>query len=375
MSKKQHVCRIIDKMREIQKNISLRLLTTFKIGGPARYFTEVQSFAEIEQAWQFARERRLNTLILGGGSNMLVCDAGFDGLVMKINLTGMTIQAEDEQTILLNAAAGESWDDVAARCVESGWWGIENLSLIPGSAGALAVQNVGAYGQEASEVIESLDVFDLADGRRFQMTNQACGFGYRASIFNTTHAGRYLILSVTLRLKKQGKPNLSYRDVAAYFDGNELPTLTAVREAIIAIRNAKLPDPDVIGNAGSFFKNLTLDLAAFQRMLAHVRRQHGNETAEVIETRCRVSGNQVKVPTALLLDVCGLKGLKIGDAALYDKHPLILINTTGDATADEVMSLMKTVRQTVYAHTGLEIMPEPNFIGFTPEELQHYFAL
>ncbi|GAK50318.1 UDP-N-acetylenolpyruvoylglucosamine reductase 1 [Candidatus Moduliflexus flocculans] len=362
-------------MREIQKDISLRQLTTFKIGGPARYFTEAQSFAEIEQAWQFAREHRLNTLILGGGSNMLVSDAGFDGLVIKINLTGMTIQAEDEQTILLNAAAGECWDDVTARCVESGWWGIENLSLIPGSAGALAVQNVGAYGQEASEVIESLDVCDLADGRRFQMTTQQCGFGYRVSMFNTTCPGRYLILSVTLRLKKRGEANLSYRDLAAYFEGKKSPTLTDIREAVIAIRNAKLPDPAIIGNAGSFFKNLTLDLAAFQRMLAHVRRQRGNETAAVIETRCRISGNQVKVPTALLLDVCGLKGLKIGGAALYDKHPLILINATGNATADEVMSLMKTVRQTVYAHTGLEIMPEPNFIGFTQEELECYFAL
>lgn len=375
MSKKQQMCRIIDKMREIQKDISLKQLTTFKIGGHARYFIEIQSCEEIAQALRFAHEHRLNTLILGGGSNMLVSDAGFDGLVMKVNLTGMALQFEDEHHVLLNVAAGECWDDVVSRCVEAGWWGVENLSLIPGSAGALAVQNVGAYGQEASEVIVSLDVFDLADGRRFSISNEACGFGYRASMFNTTHAGRYLILSVTLRLKKRDEPNLSYRDVAAYFDGKEPPTLTAVREAIMAIRNAKLPDPNIIGNAGSFFKNLTLDLAAFHRMLDQMRQQRGNETAATIETRCRVSGNRVKVPTALLLDVFGLKGLQIGGAALYAKHPLIVVNATGNAAADDVMSLMKTVRQRVYANTGLEILPEPNFIGFTPEELHGYFAL
>ncbi len=362
-------------MRDVQENMSLRQLTTFKIGGNARYFIEVGTVADIETALRFAREQRLNTLILGGGSNMLVSDHGFDGLVIQIHLTGLAIQAEDDHDALLNAAAGERWDDVVARCVEAGLWGIENLSLIPGSAGALAVQNVGAYGQEASDVIESLDVYEMATGRRFEMKNETCGFGYRTSIFNTTHAGRYLILGVTLRLKKQGEPNLRYRDVAAYFAGKEPPTLAGVREAVIAIRNAKLPDPDMIGNAGSFFKNLTLDAAAFRRMLDHVRRHFGNEMAYKIEAHCRVSTEQVKVPTALLLDVCGLKGLQIGGAALYEKHPLIVVNASGNATADDVLRLMRTVRQTVYARTSLEITPEPNLIGFTPEELQPYFAL
>lgn len=362
-------------MCEIQENISFKPFTTFKLGGNARYFTEIGSLDDVENAWRFAREHRLKTLILGGGSNMLVSDHGFDGVVIKINLTGVSIQSEDAQHVSLKVAAGECWDDVAACCVEAGWWGIENLSTIPGSAGALAVQNVGAYGQEASELIESLEVYDMETGRRFEMSNKACQFGYRTSIFNTTHAGRYLIVSVTLRLKKQGEPNLSYRDVAAYFEGKKPPTLTEVREAIIAIRNAKLPDPAVIGNAGSFFKNLTLDAAAFRRMLDRVRDHCSQEIAAIIEARCRMSADQVKIPTALLLDVFGLKGLRIGGAALYEKHPLIVVNATGSATADDVMSLMKTVRQAIYLNTGLEIMPEPNMIGFTLEELQRYFAL
>lgn len=362
-------------MCEIQENISFKPFTTFQIGGNARYFTEIRSLDDVENAWRFAREHRLNTLILSGGSNMLVSDHGFDGLVMKINLAGVSLQSEDAQHVSLKVAAGECWDDVAARCVEAGWWGVENLSMIPGSAGALAVQNVGAYGQEASEVIESLEVHDMATGRRFEMSNEACRFGYRTSIFNTTHAGQYLIVSVTLRLKKQGRPNLSYRDVAAHFEGKAAPTLAGVREAILAIRSAKLSDPAVIGNAGSFFKNLTLDAAAFRRMLDRVRDHCSEEIAAIIEARCRMSAEQVKVPTALLLDAFGLKGLRIGGAALYEKHPLIVVNATGSATADDVMRLMQTVRQTVYAKTGLEIMPEPNMIGFTPEALQRYFTL
>ncbi len=362
-------------MLTIKNDVRLKELTTFGIGGNARYFAEVAALDDLRDALAFAAEERLELLILGGGSNMLVSDRGFAGLTLKIGLKGFEVIAEDAESVLLRVAAGEIWDEVVANAVEAGWWGVENLSLIPGSAGAFAVQNVGAYGQEASDVVESLDVREIAAGAQVSIPRYACGFGYRASVFNTQRKGRDIILNTVMRLKKRGTPNLSYRDLAAYFQGKPTPTLPEMRAAVIAIRDAKLPDPKNIGSAGSFFKNLTLDLAAFRKMRDQIGRALGEQAASAVASACRENAAGVKVPTALLLDLCGLKGKRVGGAEIFHKHPLILINADGSATADDVMRLMQCARQTVYAHAGVEIFPEPNLIGFSPEELREYFAV
>ena len=280
--------------------------------------------------------------------------------------------------VWLRVAAGEIWDDVVARAVEAGWWGIENLSHIPGHAGALAIQNVGAYGQEAQEVIESVEVCEISSGERMILTNSQCRFGYRTSIFNTTCQGKYLILSLAFRLKKQGTPAMMYRDLQEHFGHEKSPGLPEMRTAIIAIRRRKLPDPEQTGNAGSFFKNLLLNSAEFERLCQKIHTEFGsNELARIAKLRSSPEAGKmgIKVSTALILDMCGVKNFCVGGAAVFQHHPLILINATGDATADDVLSLMRLIRQQVYRQTGLTLAVEPNLIGFKTQELQSYFSL
>jgi UDP-N-acetylmuramate dehydrogenase len=316
--------------------------------------------------------------VLGGGSNVLVNDRGFDGVVLQLNIRGIEVVEEDAQTVLLKVAAGESWDALVAKAVDSGWWGIENLSLIPGNVGALAIQNVGAYGQEASKVVEYLEVYAVATGEQTMLTNKECRFGYRTSVFNAGMKGRYIIVNTFLRLSKNEDPNLSYRDLQKYFGGTKAPTLAELRAAVINLRQSKLPDPRHLGNAGSFFKNLYLSEQEFERLCIQMNNSFGHEWAANLSVFRQTSGTHspiIKVPTAFLLDICGLKGAQIGGAALYHKHSLILVNATRCATAHDVMSLVKKIRQTVYCKTGLEITPEPTLVGFNSRELQRYFCL
>jgi UDP-N-acetylmuramate dehydrogenase len=363
---------------EIQEEYPLRELTTFKIGGPAKYFIEIHSVRELLQALGFREKTGLKLFVLGGGSNVLVNDRGFDGIVFHLNIKGIEVVEEDAQSVVVKVAAGESWDALVAKAVDSGWWGIENLSYIPGNVGALAIQNVGAYGQEASKVIEHLEVYTVATGEQVILTNQECCFGYRTSVFNAGMKGSYIIVNTFLRLRKNGDPNLSYRDLQKYFGGTKTPTLAELRAAVINLRQAKLPDPQHLGNAGSFFKNLYLSEQEFERLCVHMKNSFGEESVANVSVFRQTPGRhfpKIKVSTAFLIDMCGLKGSQIGGAALYHKHSLILVNATRCATAHEVMSLVKKIRQTVYRQTGLEITPEPTLVGFNNQELQEYFCL
>lgn len=363
---------------EIHEQYPLKDVTTFRIGGPARYFVELHSVNELLTALRFAQNFHLPLCVLGGGSNFLVSDRGFDGLVLKMNLLGRNILEEDAHSILLKVAAGESWDALVAYAVNSGWWGIENLSLIPGSVGALAVQNVGAYGQEASDVIEAVDVYDIGTKTQMRLSSKECGFAYRASIFNSCMKDRYIILNTFFRLAKQSTPRLNYHDFqTAFNDNGNVPTLEEIRSAVIDIRRAKLPDIEKIGSAGSFFKNLLLSAEEFELVHTRIAKQFGHYATKRIEDCKRSQHNRlaIKLPTALLLDICGLTGYQVGGAALYHKHPLIVVNATGHATAYDVMTLVKHVRHAIYRHTGQRISPEPTLIGFKNEELRNYFGL
>lgn len=361
----------------VKENYILKNLTTFKIGGPARYFFEADSVEELIRALHIIRRYRLQFFILGGGSNVLVSDDGFDGIVLKINTKALKIFAENEQSVTINVASGECWDDVVAQSVEAGWWGIENLSHIPGSMGALAIQNVGAYGQEAGDVIQYVEVWDTETEKIKKIHREECRFSYRKSLFNSTMKGRYVILNTAIKLKKHGEPNMNYREVKNRFDCEKLPTIKEMREAIIDIRDKKLPNPDHIGNAGSFFKNVILTEKEFDRLKASVQQNLSDEAAsKLVEINQKSSASEgIKISTAFLIDSCGLKGIRVGGAELYDKNSLIVVNATGNATARDVMKLAKKIRQTVYHNTGVKIPLEPELVGFSKQELEGYFML
>jgi UDP-N-acetylmuramate dehydrogenase len=247
----------------LQENIPLAPLTTFRIGGPARFYVEANSPAVVQEGVTFASSRNLPLFVLGGGSNLLVADEGWPGLVLRVAITGSQEVGEDEGRILFEVGAGESWDNFVFRASAANCAGIECLSGIPGSVGGTPVQNVGAYGQEVSESIESVQAFDLKDNQVRELCREACGFGYRSSIFNTSERGRFIILQVTYALNPGGAPCLRYVDLKRYFENRQAaPTLMETREAVRQIRARKgmlivEGDPDC-RSAGSFFKNPVL---------------------------------------------------------------------------------------------------------------------
>lgn len=320
------------KEQELLKNY-----TTFHIGGPARFFVEVKNLAELKEVVAFAHEKSLPILILGGGSNMLVSDNGFDGVVIRPQFFGFEIEGER-----VKIAASENWDECAEKIVVAGLWGIENLSFVPGSAAGLAVQNVGAYGQEAKNVIESVDVYDIKHQITSTKLQAECNFGYRRSIFNTTERGRYVILGLTLKLSKDGKPNTSY--------GLKTGTLQEMREQVIALRKGKGQDPSEYWSAGSFFKNPVVTEAQY---------------ASLPEGTPRFPGEGgIKVPAGYLLDkICNLKGLTIGGAKLSELQVINIINYN-HATADDVLNLFRKARDIVYEKTGIMLESEPELVGF-----------
>ncbi len=360
-------------MNPIQADVPLKPYTTFKIGGPARYFASASTEEEFRAALDFARRERLPIFVLGGGSNIVVSDRGFSGLVVHPSRQG--IEPEDAGTSerILRIQAGEVWDDVVRLAVKEGLWGIENLSHIPGQAGAALVQNIGAYGRQVADTLESAEVMSLRDGRVRALTAVECGFAYRRSIFNSTAKNEFIILSLALRLRKDGQPDLRYPDLQAHFAarGPAMPSLGEIREAIIGIRDRKFPFPreEKGGNAGSFFKNLLLGEEEFAALERKVQRNFGpRELDRLNEIRRRSSPAPIKVPAAFLIEICGLKGCRGGGAEVNQTQPLVLLNQ-GGATADDVLALAGHVRRTVRERTGATLALEPELVGFTREEI------
>lgn len=351
---------------QIRENELLAPYTTFKIGGPARYFCVVKDQHDALEAFSFAQDRNLKTFVLGGGSNLLISDIGFNGLVMKVENKGIEILEQGDKQVIIRSASGEVWDSLVEFAVKSGWWGIENLSHIPGSTGAIAVQNVGAYGQEASEAVDSVLVFDRITGQILSLKNADCGFSYRSSIFNTTQKGRYIIFYITLKLKKSGQPNLSYRDLKNRFAGQN-PSLTEMRLAVTEIRDTKFPFPTEAkkGNAGSFFKNPILDQAEYEKLKQIIARNFGPDAVLNLEKKKFNTENNVKVPAAFLIDICALKDQSLGGAGINPSQPLVIINQTGTASAKDVLNLANKVKAEVLAKTGVELNFEPELIGFS----------
>lgn len=347
---------------EIQQNVDLAEYTTFKIGGKARYFVEARDETEVFRAVEFAEENALDIFILGGGSNVLIADEGFDGLVVKIALKGITVSAQNEETVLVIAGAGEDWDELVAFCVCENLQGFECLSGIPGLSGGTPVQNVGAYGQEISETIVSVRCFDRRTKKVVELDNTECGFAYRTSIFNTTEKKRYIVLAVTYKLKPGGEPKIAYRDLQNFF-GEKKPSLQETREAVLQIRLAKsmVIDKNDINSrsAGSFFKNPVLCREEFARLEKIAK----NLKIENVP-HFTVDEEFVKIPAAWLIEKAGFyKGFKRGKAGLSTNHTLAIVNRR-NATAREILDLKTEIQNKVIERFNIELRPEPVLVGF-----------
>ena len=346
----------------LQENVPLSPLTTLKVGGAARFFTEAKSVADVGEAVSFAKSRNLPLFVLGGGSNLVIADSGWPGLVLKIGLPGIEERTEDGKA-LFEVGAGEEWDKFVARAVTSNCAGVECLSGIPGSVGGTPVQNVGAYGQEVAETITSVLAFDLRDGQVRELCAEACGFTYRTSIFNTTARGRYIILRVTYALTPGGAPRIQYADLKKHFAGWEVtPTLTDTREAVRRIRASKAmlitPGDEDCRSAGSFFKNPVLRPEQY----AKVNKRAAAKGLEIPSYPALES--QRKVSAAWLVERSGFsKGYSSGRVGISRKHALAIVNR-GEATAAEVVAIKEHIQQRVEEIWGIVLEAEPVFVGF-----------
>ncbi len=317
--------------------------TTFGIGGPAEYFATVRTAEELRARIKDAHEHLLPVTILGGGSNVLVSDSGVAGAVIRIEIDGITATDEGD-SVLITAGAGEVFDDLVAYTVAHGYWGIENLSAIPGTVGATPVQNVGAYGIEIGEYIESVEVIDLRDFSMRTLTRDECAFGYRDSVFKHEAGESYVVTQVTIRLSQTAAPQLAYKDLAARFAESE-PTQAEIREAVIDIRSKKFPNWEVTGTAGSFFKNPIIPDAQYRELLNRYPELPGF---------LQVDGS-VKVPLGWILDkVLSLRGTRVGNVGAYEGQALVIVNY-GNATAAEVEIFAANVAHNVYEDTGIKI--------------------
>jgi UDP-N-acetylmuramate dehydrogenase len=359
----------------IQENIGLAALTTLRVGGAARYFAEARGEEDVAEAIAFAKIRRAAVFVLGGGSNLVVADAGWPGLVLKIGIGGIVSpkpQSAGGNAVLFNVGAGVNWDDFVAYAVSQNCAGIECLSGIPGSVGGTPVQNVGAYGQEVAETIESVRALDTKADRVVTLPRPACGFRYRSSIFNRAGSGeergRHIILQVSYRLKRGGAACVKYADLQKQFaEAKEKPSLGEVRESVRAIRRQKgmlieAGDADS-RSAGSFFKNPVLNEEQFHGLAARAEAQ-GLEIPSYPALDAQGSDGPRKISAAWLVEHSGFgKGFGEGEAGISSKHALALINR-GHARARDIMELKDAIQRGVESAWGIVLEPEPVFVGF-----------
>lgn len=335
----------------IQKNILLTPYTTLGIGGFAEYFVEVTNEKELREVVQWAKDKKHPLTILGGGSNVLISDEGVKGLVLRPLFSGITYREEGE-FVLVTVGAGVLLDTFIAEVVEKELWGIENLSAIPGTVGATPIQNVGAYGVEVSDVIKHISVFDCVTEKIFEIKKSECMFAYRNSIFKKQEGKKYIILDVTFQLQKKATPQISYKDLALYFQDNFTPTLFEIRNAVIDIRSKKFPNWYVDGTAGSFFKNPIISIHQYIQLQQKYPAIPGYNT----------ENGMVKIALGWILEhVCNLKGYTEGHVGLFKNQALVLV-CTKDATAEEVKIFSEKIIQKVFLKTGIVVEREVTII-------------
>ncbi len=336
----------------VREQVSLSNLTTFRLGGDARFFVEAKTLEELREAIAWARERSLPHFMLGGGSNVVFPDQGFEGLVIVPRIRGRDYDEDTEGEAQVMAGAGESWDVLVEESVAQGFWGLENLSLIPGTVGATPVQNVGAYGVEVADVATAVEVLDAQTLERHVLSVAECCFGYRDSIFKHEGGRQYIITRVAFRLHTKAEPKLTYRGLAERFEGRENVAVQEVRAAVVAIRREKLPDPREVGTAGSFFKNPVVDeaqLRAAEHMLGQAIPNHSAENGTV------------KIPLAWILEKCGWKGVRRGSFGTWPTQPLCIVHY-GGGTTGELALFARDIMHDIKAKTAITIEPEVRIV-------------
>lgn len=334
---------------------SLKSLHTFGMDVRTAHFVEYTSVDELEallvrmqSEWE-----TLPWLHMGGGSNLLFISDYYQGVILHSAIKGWQVVDEDEECVHLRVGAGVVWDELVAYTVAQGWGGMENLSLIPGEVGASAVQNIGAYGMEAKDLIETVDTIEIATGTSRTFACEECGYAYRQSVFKGELKGKFVVTHVTYRLQKNPVFHLDYGNIRAELERmGEGISLDTIRRAVIRIRESKLPDPQVTGNAGSFFMNPIVPRAVME----HIREAYPQMPFYEVDTE------RVKIPAGWMIEQCGWKGRALGRAAVHDKQALVLVNL-GGATGREIIALSDAVRHDVKEKFGVDIHPEVNFIG------------
>lgn len=336
----------------IKEEVDLKPYTTFGIETACRYFVEVGTIDQFKELIKTDVYLKSDKLILGGGSNILFTK-DFKGLVIKNNLKGIEITEENGQEVIVKACAGEVWHDFVLWCINRGFAGIENLSLIPGCVGASPMQNIGAYGVEIKDVFEGLEALTMTEGELKRFTNQECEFGYRESVFKHAYKNKFFITSVSFRLKKQSTLNTSYGAINTELKtmGIEEPTIKDVSTAVIRIRTSKLPDPRVLGNAGSFFKNPEVSSGVYDAL----KEKFPDLVAYPLENK------NYKLAAGWLIEKCGLKGFEHDGAAVHDKQALVIVNKN-KAKGISVFDLSTHIIDTVVSKFGVQLEREVNIM-------------
>jgi len=330
---------------KIENNKSLKEYATFAIDVSAKYFTTIISEEDISQLLETPQWYNETHCILGGGSNILFT-GNYDGIIIHNKILGKEIISETDSEILVRVGAGENWHDLVMWSVSEGYWGIENLALIPGTVGASPVQNIGAYGVEVKDTIVSVDAVDVISGEKKVYTYAECEFEYRSSFFKENE-GEYMLTYVTFGLSKKAKPQLSYKDIKAYLGDEENPTIQEIANAVISIRNSKLPKVGEIAMAGSFFKNPIIEKAEANLLI--------NKFPDL--KYFPTEDGKVKVSAGWIIEYLGFKGLRVGDVGTYSKHALVLVNY-GHATGQEVWEFAQKIIQKTYDVFGIDLEPE-----------------
>jgi len=335
----------------ILKDYDLTGLNTFHIKAKAKFLVEIeneQDFLDLVQTPEFKNNEKL---FLGGGSNVLFTK-DFDGMVILNKLKGIEILKEDNENVWVKAMGGKLWNDLVLFSVEKGYWGLENLSLVPGTVGAAPVQNIGAYGTEVKDNLENVEALDILTGKKKIFSKTECEFGYRESVFKNKLKGKYFITAVSFKLNKKENKNANYRALQDFLKENkiEIKSSKDVSEAIANVRRSKLPDPKVLGNAGSFFKNVYIDADKLAELKLKYPEIPSFQEAE-----------KIKIPTGWLVEQCGWKGKRVENVGVHDKQALVLVNY-GGATGKEVLALANQIIDSVQQKFGLKLTPEVNLI-------------
>ena len=342
---------------KIQENVSLAELTTFKIGGKAKYYAEINSTSELLEAFEWVNSKGLDYFILGGGSNTIFNDDTFPGIVIKINIMGIEVAEENDTSATIKAGAGEDWDELVERTVEMNLAGIEALSGVPGNTGATPVQNIGAYGQEVKDTIKYVEAYDTNKDKIVKLTNEECNFAYRDSVFKSSQKGRYIICFVAFKLSKEQAGIPKYKDVINYFKDKNItkPSLREIRDAILEIRKGKFVNPAVMPNAGSFFKNPIVKKEIAEKiMLKYPDIKLYPEDTKIFPN----SDGSYKLAAGWLIDEAGFKGVEFEKVRIDPNHALVLENK-GGATQKELMELVDKIKSKVFDIFEVELEIEP----------------